>query len=141
MTKKEDIYKDEFIKELIKDAELEEPSLQFTNNVMDEVMQDWLAKPIKVKKNISGKQLFWVIVVVSILTLIILGTDVRTLISELDHPFFNQLDIVLLKPLHQMLNIVFINLKKLPLIIYIFVVAMASLATFDGIINKLLHKR
>jgi len=80
MMKKEDIYKDEFIKELMKDAKLEEPSDRFTNQVMDNVMQDWLAKPIEVKKPISRKQWIGMIGVLFLLTLIVLGTDVRTLI-------------------------------------------------------------
>lgn len=141
MTKKEDIYKDEFIKELMKDVELQNPSQDFTSEVMDNVMQDWLAKPIEVKKPISRKQWIAIVLLVSILTLIVLGTDVRTLINDLDHPFFNQLDLILLKPLHQILTNVFINLKKLPVIVYIVVVAVASLAAFDGIVNRLLNRR
>ncbi|MPQ47502.1 hypothetical protein GCQ56_10850 [Marinifilum sp. N1E240] len=141
MMKKEDIYKDEFIKELMKDAKLEEPSDRFTNQVMDNVMQDWLAKPIEVKKPISRKQWIGMIGVLFLLTLVVLGTDVRTLISDLNHPFFNQLDAILLKPLNQMLNSVFLSLKKLPIMVYIVVVAMASLAAFDRVVNKLIQFR
>ena len=47
---KEDIYKDEFIKKLLSDVELEEPSTDFTKNVMDDVMQDWLENSVSVKK-------------------------------------------------------------------------------------------
>ena len=141
MNKREDIYKDEFIKNLMKDVELEEPSGSFTNKVMDEVMQDWLAKPIEVKKPISRKQLVGIIGVFIVVLLIILGTDVRTLVSDIDHPFFTQLDKLFLTPINQLLNGVFVSLSKVPLIVYIVVVAMASLAAFDRIVNKFLQFR
>ena len=141
MNKREDIYKDEFIKNLMKDVELEEPSGSFTNKVMDEVMQDWLAKPIEVKKPISRKQWVGIIGVFIVVLLIILGTDVRTLVSDIDHPFFTQLDKLFLTPINQLLNGVFVSLSKVPLIVYIVVVAMASLAAFDRIVNKFLQFR
>ncbi|MCT4603127.1 MAG: hypothetical protein N4A59_09545 [Marinifilum sp.] len=141
MNKQEDIYKDEFIKNLMKDVELEEPSNRFTNKVMDDVMQDWLAKPIEVKPSISRKQWFGIIGVVCVLVLILLGTDVKTLVSDLDHPFFIQLDKLFLTPINQLLNGVFVSLSKVPVIVYIVVVAMASLAVFDKIVNKIIHFR
>lgn len=141
MNKREDIYKDEFIKNLMKDVELEEPSGSFTNKVMDDVMQDWLAKPIEVKKPISRKQWVGIIGVFIVVLVIILGTDVRTLVSDIDHPFFTQLDKLFLMPINQLLNGVFVSLAKVPLIVYIVVVAMASLAAFDRIVNKFLQFR
>ena len=141
MSKQEDIYKDEFIKNLMKDVELEEPSERFTNKVMDDVMQDWLAKPIEVKQTRSRKQWLGIIGVLVVLTLILLGTDVRTLVSDLDHPFFTQLDKLFLMPINQLLNGVFVSLLKVPVIVYIVVVAMASLAAFDRIVNKYIHFR
>ena len=141
MNKREDIYKDEFIKELMKDVKLEEPSGSFTNKVMDDVMQDWLAKPIEVKKPISRKQWIGIIGVFIVVLLIILGTDVRTLVSDLDHPFFTQLDKLFLTPINQLLNGVIVSLSKVPLIVYIVVMAMATLAAFDRIVNKFLQFR
>jgi hypothetical protein len=141
MTKKEDIYKDQFIKNLMKDVDMEEPSDQFTNTVMDNVMQEWLAKPIEVKKPISRKQWFISAGLIFILVVILLGTDVRTLISDLDHPFFNQINAILLNPLNQILNQLLDSLIKLPVMVYIVAVAMGTLVLFDQIINKLLQYR
>lgn len=141
MNKQEDIYKDEFIKNLMKEVKLEEPSDRFTNKVMDKVMQDWLAKPIEVKKPISRKQWIVFAAIIAVLTLIILGTDVKTLVSGLDHPFFNQLDKAFLTPINQLLNSVLSSLVKVPVIAYVVMVAMASLAAFDRIMNKFFHFR
>ena len=141
MSKKEDIYKDEFIKNLMKDIKLEEPSAQFTNKVMDEVMQDWLAKPIEVKKRISKKQWLGIMGLLIVLTIILLGTDVRTIISDLEHPFFTQLDAIFLKPINQLLSNVIAILESIPVIVYIITIAMASLATFDRIIFKIFQHR
>ncbi|WP_421920471.1 hypothetical protein [Marinifilum sp.] len=141
MSKQEDIYKDEFIKNLMKDIELEEPSGRFTNKVMDEVMQDWLAKPIEVKQTRSRKQWLGLIGLLFVLALILLGTDVRTLVSDFDHPFFVQLNKLFLTPINQLLNGVFVSLSDVPVIVYIVVVAMASLAAFDKILNKFIHFR
>ena len=141
MNKKEDIYKDDFIKDLLKDVELEEPSAQFTNRVMDNVMQDWLAKPIEVKKPISRRQWIWISGILLILLLILLGTDVRTLVSTMDHPFFNQLDAMFLQPLNQILVKVLDSLVQLPVMVYIVAIASGFLAVFDRIINRLLQYR
>ncbi|PXY01759.1 hypothetical protein DF185_09855 [Marinifilum breve] len=141
MNKQEDIYKDEFIKDLMKDVELEEPSDRFTNKVMDDVMQDWLAKPIEVKQTRSRKQWLGIIGLIVVLAIILLGTDVRTLVSGLEHPFFAQLDKLFLTPINQLLNGVFVSLSKIPVIVYIVVVAMASLAAFDRIVNKFIQYR
>ncbi|RUT73077.1 hypothetical protein [Ancylomarina longa] len=141
MNKKLDFYKDEFVKDLFGEIKPEEPSNQFTNRVMDRVMQDWLANPIEVKKPISRTQ--WLISsgLIFLVCMILLATDVRTLISNIDHPFFNQLDAVLLQPLHHILNKVFISLINLPIIVYVILIAIASLAAFDRIITKLLQFR
>lgn len=141
MNKNEDFYNDEFIKKLLSDVQFEEPSEQFTNKVMDKVMQDWLAKPIEMKRPISRNQWIWIIGVVSVVVLILLGTDVRTLINSIDHPFFNQLDATLLQPIHQVLTKVAASLAKLPIMVYIIATALGFLAAFDGIINKLVHYR
>ena len=139
MSEKEDIYKDDFIKELMKDVELENPSAQFTNKVMDGVIQDWLAKPIEMKKPISKKEWIWISGFIVLVVLILLGTDVRTLISSVNNPFLNEIDIVLLQPINQTLIKVFESLIKLPVMVYIVAVALGGLAAFDRIVNKLLH--
>ncbi|WP_461632810.1 hypothetical protein [Labilibaculum euxinus] len=139
MSKKEDIYKDDFIKELMKDVELEDPSAQFTNRVMDMVMQDWLAKPIEMKKPISRNQWIWISGLILLVVLILLGTDVRTLISSAENPFLHQLDAVLLQPINQVLTKVFDSLIKLPVMVYIVAVSFGGLVAFDRIVNKLLH--
>ncbi|BAX80781.1 hypothetical protein [Labilibaculum antarcticum] len=139
MSKKEDIYKDDFIKELMKDVELENPSAQFTNKVMDGVMQDWLAKPIEMKKPISRNQWIWISGLIILVVLILLGTDVRTLVSTAENPFLHQLDAVLLQPINQVLIKVFESLIKLPVMVYIIAVSLGGLALFDRIVNKILH--
>ncbi|MBN2597764.1 hypothetical protein [Labilibaculum sp.] len=139
MSKKEDIYKDDFIKELMKDVELEETSDQFTNKVMDMVMQDWLAKPIEMKKPISRNQWIWISGLILLVVLILLGTDVRTIVSSTNNPFLNQLDAVFLQPINQILTKVFESLIKLPVMVYIVAVSFGGLVAFDRIVNKLLH--
>lgn len=141
MNKKEDIYKDNFIKDLLRDVELEDTSDQFTNKVMDQVMQDWLAKPIEMKKPISRNQWMWIGALIFLVVLILLGTDVRTLISAADNPFLNQLDALFLQPINHILTKVFYSLIKLPVIVYIISVSFGVLAAFDRIINKLIHYR
>lgn len=141
MNKKEDIFKDNFIKDLMKDIELKETSDQFTNKVMDGVMQDWLAKPIEVKKPISRNQWIWLGGVLFFVLLILLGTDVRTLISASESPFLQQVDAIFLQPINQILNKVFASLIKLPVMVYIVAISFGFLAAFDRIINKLLHYR
>lgn len=141
MNKKEDIYKDDFIRGLIKDVELEETSDQFTNKVMDGVMQDWLAKPIEMTKPISKYQWIWIGGLIILVVLILLGTDVRTLISNADNPFLNQLDAVFLQPINQVLTKVFESLVKLPVMVYIVAISLGGLAAFDRIVNRLLHYR
>jgi hypothetical protein len=139
MSKKEDIYKDDFIRELMKDVVMEDPSTQFTNKVMDGVMQDWLAKPIEMKKPISRNQWIWISGLIILVVLVLLGTDVRTLISSANNPFLNQIDAALLQPINQTLIKVFESLIKLPVMIYIVAISFGGLAVFDKIVNKLLH--
>ncbi len=139
MSEKEDIYKDDFIKELMKDVELENPSVRFTNKVMDAVMQDWLAKPIEMKKPISRNEWIWISGLIVLVVLILLGTDVRTIISNAENPFLHQLDAVLLQPINQTLIKVFESLIKLPVMVYIVAISLGGLAAFDRIVNKLLH--
>ena len=141
MTKKEDIYKDDFIKQLVKDVELEEPSDEFTNQVMDQVMQDWLAKPIEMNKPISRNRWIMIASLIFLAIIILLGTDVHKLISASEHPFLNQLDIMLLKPINLILNKVFQSLIKLPALVYIVAVASGVLAALDRLVNKLIHYR
>ncbi len=141
MNKKEDIYKDDFIKQLVKDVELEETSDQFTNQVMDQVMQDWLAKPIEMNKPISRNAWMWIAGLIFLAVIILLGTDVHNLISASEHPFLNQLDAMFLKPINLILNQVLQSLIKLPVLVYIVAVAFGVLAAFDRVVNKLVHYR
>lgn len=141
MNKKENIYKDDFINQVMKDVELEETSDQFTNQVMDQVMQDWLAKPIEISKPISRKRWIWLGSLIPIAILILLGTDVHHLISASEHPFLNQLDAMFLRPINLILNQVLQSLIKLPVLVYIVAVAFGVLAAFDRLVNKMLHLR
>ncbi|MBI9058173.1 MAG: hypothetical protein JEZ01_10430 [Labilibaculum sp.] len=141
MNKKEDIYKDDFIKQLVKDVELEETSDQFTNQVMDQVMQDWLAKPIEMNKPISRNRWMWIASLIFLAVIILLGTDVHKLISASEHPFLNQLDAMFLHPINLILNQVLQSLIKLPVLVYIVAVAFGFLAAFDRVVNKLVHYR
>ena len=68
---KEDIYKDEFIKKLLSDVELEEPSSDFTKHVMDDVMQDWLTNTVSVKKRMPIKRLLILIAFVLLIVMIL----------------------------------------------------------------------
>ncbi|WP_372752994.1 hypothetical protein [Labilibaculum sp.] len=131
MSKKEEIYQDNFIRKLMKDVELEEPSDQFTNKVMDGVMQDWLAKPIEISKPVSKSQWIWMSGLIFILGLILLGTDVRTLISQVDNTFLAQVDVLFLQPLHQILFRVAQSLIQLPILVYIIAVSLGVLVVFD----------
>ncbi|PKQ65083.1 hypothetical protein BZG02_04440 [Labilibaculum filiforme] len=139
MSKKEDIYKDDFVKELMNNIDLVEPSDQFTNKVMDSVMQDWLAKPIEMKKPISRNQWIWISGLILLVVLILLGTDVRTLVNATDNVFLNQLDNTFLQPIHHILSKVFESLIQLPAMVYIIAIAFAGLAAFDRIAHKLLQ--
>jgi hypothetical protein len=141
MSKKEEIYQDDFIKDLMKELRLEEPSDEFTNKVMDGVMQDWLAKPIELSKPVSKNQWIWIGAILFILGLILLGTDVRTLISELDNAFLNQVDVLFLQPLHQILIRVFQSLLQLPILVYILVFSMGILAVFDWFVKRVFQYR
>ncbi len=141
MDKKEDIYKDDFIKQLVKDVDLEETSDQFTNQVMDRVMQDWLAKPIEMNKPISRNRWMWIAGLIFIAVVILLGTDVHHLISASEHPLLHQLDLLFSEPINLILNQVLQSLIKLPVLVYIVAIAFGFLAAFDRLVNKLIHYR
>ncbi len=141
MDKKEDIYKDDFIKQLVKDVKLEETSDQFTNQVMDRVMQDWLAKPIEMNKPISRNRWMWIASLIFIAVVILLGTDVHHLISASERPLLHQFDSLFLEPINLILNQVLQSLVKLPILVYIVAIAFGFLAAFDRLVNKLIHYR
>lgn len=141
MSRKEEIYQDDFIKDLMKEVRIEEPSDEFTNKVMDGVMQDWLAKPIEISKPVSKHQWIWMSVLILILGLILLGTDVRTLISQADNAFLHQVDMLFLQPLHQILLQVFQSLLQIPILVYILAVSLGILAVFDWFVKRIVQYR
>ena len=137
---KEDIYKDEFIKKLLSDVELEEPSTDFTKNVMDDVMQDWLENSVSVKKRMPLKRLFILIAIVLLAVVILLGTDVHSIVASWDHPFIQQLNAILIEPIHNLLMVAFNRIVSLPPIVYIIMIAGLSLIVFDNLVRKMLHQ-
>ncbi len=137
---KEDIYKDEFIKKLLSDVELEEPSTDFTKNVMDDVMQDWLVNSVSVKKKMPIKRLLIIIGIVLLGVIILLGTDVHSIVASWEHPLIQQLNAILIQPIHDLLLGVVDRMVSLPPIVYIIMVAGISLAVFDNLAKKVLHQ-
>jgi len=136
---KEDIYKDEFIKKLLSDVELEEPSTDFTKNVMDDVMQDWLVNSVSVKKKMPIKRLLIVIAIVLLGVVILLGTDVHSIVASWENPLVKQLNAILIQPIHDTLLRVVNSMVNLPPIVYIIMVAGISLVVFDSLAKKMLH--
>ncbi|MFT5749460.1 MAG: hypothetical protein ACI93S_000717 [Ancylomarina sp.] len=136
---KEDIYKDEFIKKLMSDVELEEPSTDFTKNVMDDVMQDWLVNSVSVKKKMPIKRLLFIIGIVLLGGVILLGTDVHSIVASWENPLIKQLNAILIQPIHDTLLRVVDSMVSLPPIVYIIMVAGVSLVVFDGLAKKMLH--
>lgn len=141
MDKREDLKQDKFITKLMKDIDLKEPSDQFTNQVMDQVMQDWLSKPVDAKKPVSKVQ--WIIgsIIVVLILLILLGTDIRTIISDFEHPIFTRIDHALLQPIHQILSHTLKIFTQLPMLVYITIIAMSFLALIDKMLNRIIHYR
>ncbi|MRT93092.1 hypothetical protein [Ancylomarina sp. 16SWW S1-10-2] len=137
---KDDIYKDKFIKQLLSDVELEQPSNDFTKNVMDDVMQDWLTNSVSVKKKMPIKNLLIIIGIVFLAVLILLGTDVHSLVASWENPFVKQLNSILIQPIHDVLLSVVDRMFSLPRIVYIIIVAGISLVVFDGFAKKMLHQ-
>ncbi len=137
---KEDIYKDEFIKKLLSDVELEEPSTDFTKNVMDDVMQDWLVNSVSVKKKMPIKRLLIIIGIVLLGVVILLGTDVHSIVASWEHPLIQQLNAILIQPIHDLLLGVVDRMVSLPPIVYIIMVAGISLVVFDNLAKKMLHQ-
>ncbi|MDE5421409.1 hypothetical protein L3073_04240 [Ancylomarina sp. DW003] len=136
---KEDIYKDEFIKKLLSDVELEEPSTDFTKNVMDDVMQDWLTNSVSVKKKMPIKRLLIIIAIVLIAFIILLGTDVHSIVASWEHPLIKQVNAILIQPIHDILLGVVDRMVNLPAIVYIIMIAGLSLLVFDNLAKKMLH--
>ncbi len=137
----EDIYKDEFIKKLLSDVELEEPSSDFTKHVMDDVMQDWLTHSVSVKKKMPMKQILLLVALVVLVLVILLGTDVHSIIASWDHPLVNHLNAILIQPIHDLLMSSVDRMLKLPVIVYIIAIAGLTLVVFDSLIKKLLYHR
>jgi uncharacterized membrane protein len=137
---KEDIYKDEFIKKLLSDVKLEEPSTDFTKNVMDDVMQDWLVNSVSVKKKMPIKRLLIIIAIVLLGVVILLGTDVHSIVASWEHPLIKHLNAILIQPIHDLLLGVVDRMVSLPPIIYIIIVAGISLVVFDNLAKKMLHQ-
>lgn len=136
---KEDIYKDEFIKKLLSDIELEEPSTDFTKNVMDDVMQDWLVNSVSVKKKMPIKRLLIITGIILLAALILLGTDVHSIVASWENPLVQQINVILIQPIHDLLIGVVNHMLNLPPIVYIIMIAGTSLVVFDSLAKKVLH--
>jgi len=137
---KDDIYKDEFIKKLLSDVELEEPSTDFTKNVMDDVMQDWLVNSVSVKKKMPLKRLLIIIGIVLLAIIILLGTDVHSIVASWENPLIKQANAVLIQPIHDLLIGVVDRILNLPAIVYIIMIAGLSLVVFDNLAKKMLQQ-
>jgi len=137
---KEDSYKDEFIKKLLNEVELEEPSSDFTKHVMDDVMQDWLTNSVSVKKRMPIKRLLILITFVLLIVIILLGTDVHSIVASWEHPLIKQVNAILIQPIHDLLLGVVDRMVSLPAIVYIIVIAGSSLVVFDSLVKKMLHQ-
>ena len=137
---KEDIYKDELIKKLLSDVKLEQPSNDFTKNVMDDVMQDWLANSVNVKKKMPIRHLLTIIGLVLLAVVILLGTDVYSIVASWENPFAMQLNSILIQPIHDVLLRVVDSMVSLPRIVYIILVAGVSLVVVDSVAKKMLHE-
>jgi len=136
----EDKYKDDFIKKLLKEVQLEEPSADFTKHVMDDVMQDWLTHSVSVKKPIPIKRLLILIALILLLIVILLGTDVHSIVASWDHPLIKQLNAILIQPIHDLLLGAVDRIVSLPIIVYIIMLAGISLALFDSVVKKMLQQ-
>lgn len=136
----EDTYKDNFIKKLLKEVELEEPSVDFTKHVMDDVMQDWLTNSVSVKKRMPLKHLIILIVLILLLIMILLGTDVHSIIVSWEHPLIKQVNAILIQPIHDLLIGAVDRIVSLPVIVYIIMIAGTTLALFDRVINRFLQE-
>ncbi|RXQ97522.1 hypothetical protein EO244_01140 [Ancylomarina salipaludis] len=137
---KEDSYRDEFIKKLLNGVELEEPSADFTKHVMDDVMQDWLTNSVSVKKRMPIKRLLMLIALLVLIVLILLGTDVHSIVASWDHPLIQQVNAILIQPIHDLLIGTVDRLASLPAIVYIIMIAGLSLIVFDNLVKKMLHQ-
>ncbi|MFA8433018.1 MAG: hypothetical protein ACEPOZ_00745 [Marinifilaceae bacterium] len=139
--KDEDIYRDDFLKKMFKDVKLEQPSEDFTNRVMDGVMQEWLTQPVVKKKRLSWKGWLGMIGFALIVAIVLLITDVRKLIQMTDSPLLNHLDNSYLQPIHDVFAQLFVNLANMPVIVYIIFIALLFLSVLDRIFGKVLQLR
>jgi len=137
---KEDKCKDEFIKKLLNEVELEEPSADFTKHVMDDVMQDWLANSVSVKKRMPIKRLLILIAFVLLIVMILLGTDVHSIVASWEHPLIKQVNAILIQPIHDLLIGAVDRIVSLPVIVYIILIAGSSLVVFDNLVKKMLQQ-
>ena len=137
---KDDIYKDEFIKKLLNEVELEEPSVDFTKHVMDDVMQDWLTNSVSVKKRMPIKRLLLLIAFVLVIVVILLGTDVHSIVASWNHPLIKHVNAVLIQPIHDLLIGAVDRIVNLPVVVYIIMFTALSLVIFDSLMKKILHQ-
>jgi len=137
---KEDKCKDEFIKKLLNEVELEEPSADFMKHVMDDVMQDWLANSVSVKKRMPIKRLLILIAFVLLIVMILLGTDVHSIVASWEHPLIKQVNAILIQPIHDLLIGAVDRIVSLPVIVYIILIAGSSLVVFDNLVKKMLQQ-
>ena len=103
-------------------------------------MQDWLANSVSVKKKMSIRHLLTIIGIVLLAVLILLGTDVYSIVASWENPFVKQLNSILIQPIHDILLGVVDLMVSLPRIVYIILVAGISLVGLDSVAKKMLHE-
>lgn len=130
---------DNFLRDLMKDVKLEEPSDQFTKGVMDEVMQNWLSHPVEVKKPMTRRRWFGAIGLSLLVLLILMITDVRKIIGMLDHPMLTRFDEGYLQPISDAFYQLSQMLIHLPVMIYIIIVALLFLSILDRLLSRVLQ--
>ena len=107
---------------------------------MDDVMQDWLVNSVSVKKKMPLKRLLIIIGIVLLAIIILLGTDVHSIVASWENPLIKQANAILIQPIHDLLIGVVDRMLNLPAIVYIIMIAGLSLVVFDNLAKKMLQQ-
>jgi hypothetical protein len=134
-----EIKKDLFLKRIIQDMKLDEPSVHFSDNIMSKIKSETAFKAYKYKPIISTKAIYIIISLVVILICIILflgqtpheASQNQTIIA-------NQLT-ELIQPLIKKSNSFFINFSLPPLVPIVIISGMLVLL-LDRYFRKLFNK-
>ena len=74
------------------------------------------------------------------LLIIVLGTDVHSIVASWEHPLIIQVNAILIQPIHDLLIGTVDRIVSLPVIVYIIMIAGSSLVLFDNLLKKVLHQ-